>query len=67
VAGGSLTPDEVDRLVIAVSEGLDRQDDGARWRLADRIARLRDADPTSVELTIEWLDVLLRHAPERRR
>jgi GAF domain-containing protein len=67
VAGGSLTPDEVDRLVIAVSEGIDRQDDGARWRLADRIARLRDADPTSVELAIEWLDVLLRHAPERRR
>jgi GAF domain-containing protein len=67
VAGGSLTPDEVDRLVAAVSEDLDGTDDGARWRLADRIARLREVDPTSVELAIDWLDVLLRHAPERRR
>ena len=67
VAEGSLTPDELDRLVAAVSEDLDRADDGARWRLADRIARLRDADPTSLELAIDWLDVLLRHAPERRR
>jgi len=67
VAGGSLAPDEVDRLVAAVSEDLDRADDGARWRLADRIARLREVDPGSVELAVDWLDVLLRHAPERRR
>ena len=36
-------------------------DDDATWRLADRIARLRDADPESIDLAIEWLDALLRH------
>ena len=35
-------------------------DDEPTWRLADRIARLRDVDPASVELAIEWLDALLR-------
>jgi GAF domain-containing protein len=41
-------------------------DDDATWRLADRIARLRDADPESIDLAIEWLDALLRHgAPGR--
>ena len=42
-------------------------DDDATWRLADRIARLRDADPESIDLAIEWLDALLRHGASRRR
>ena len=36
-------------------------DDDPTWRLADRIARLRDADPESVDLAVDWLDALLRH------
>ena len=39
-------------------------DDEAMWRLADRIARLRDVDPDSIELAIAWLDALLRHRPD---
>jgi hypothetical protein len=42
-------------------------DDDATWRLADRIARLRDADPESIDLAIEWLDALLRHGASGRR
>lgn len=35
--------------------------DDPTWRLADRIARLREADPESIDLAIDWLDALLRH------
>ncbi len=36
-------------------------DDDPTWLLADRIARLRDVDPDSIGLAIDWLDALLRH------
>jgi GAF domain-containing protein len=42
-------------------------DDDPTWRLADRIASLRDADPESMELAIDWLDALLRHRVGARR
>lgn len=41
--------------------------DDPTWRLADRIARMRDADPESMDLAIDWLDALLRHGMAGRR
>jgi signal transduction protein with GAF and PtsI domain len=59
-------PAEIDTLVSRVTDSLDGDDDPS-WRLADRIARLRDVDPASVELAIEWLDALLRRRPGDER
>jgi hypothetical protein len=53
----------VDDLLAAASERLD--DDDPLWRLADRIGRLRAADPDDVELAIDWLDALLASADRR--
>jgi GAF domain-containing protein len=52
-------PDAIEALVSRATDELARDDDPT-WRLADRIARLRDVDPGSVELAIDWLDALLR-------
>lgn len=40
-------------------------DDDPIWLLADRIARLADVDPDSIELATDWLDALLRHRMAR--
>jgi GAF domain-containing protein len=60
--GGLTSVDEsvIDDLVSDATKGLGSADDAARWRLVDRIARLRDADPDSLDLAAEWLDALLR-------
>jgi GAF domain-containing protein len=59
----------VDDVVSAAAERLG--EDEPVWRLADRIARLRAADPDDVDLAIDWLDALLarstRRATGRRR
>jgi GAF domain-containing protein len=57
--GAGADREAVEALVSRATDGLDRDDDPT-WRLADRIARLRDVDPGSVELAIDWLDALLR-------
>ena len=68
---GVVGPDEVaiDDLVSAAAERLGG--DEPVWRLADRIARLRGADPDDLELAIDWMDALLarsaRRATGRRR
>jgi GAF domain-containing protein len=67
VAGSELDAEAVDALVAAAASDLDAASEGSRWRLADRLARLREVDPASLELAIEWLDVLLRHGRDRRR
>ena len=54
----------IDALVSAATRDL-AGEDGTIWALADRIARLRDADPTSVELVTDWLDALIRRSPAR--
>jgi GAF domain-containing protein len=63
--GDDAAPDAaaVDDLLAAASERLD--DDDPLWRLADRIGRLRAADPDDVELAIDWLDALLASADRR--
>jgi GAF domain-containing protein len=65
--GDDLPAGEIDALVTAVAERLDGDADSARWRLADRLARLRDADPEAMDLAVDWLDALLRHERDRRR
>jgi GAF domain-containing protein len=65
--GDEVPAGDIDPLVTAVAERLDGEADGARWRLADRLARLRDADPEAMDLAVAWLDALLRHERNRRR
>jgi len=49
----------IEALVGDAARGL-ANDDDPTWALADRLARLRDVDPDSIELAIDWLDALLR-------
>ena len=63
VEGASLDRDAVEVLVTDVIERLSVDD--PVWRLADRIGRLRAADPDDVELAIDWLDVLLARTERR--
>jgi GAF domain-containing protein len=58
-----LDRDAVEVLISDVSERL--MADDPLWRLADRIGRLRAADPDDVELAIDWLDVLLARTERR--
>jgi len=67
---GTLDDTSIETLVAAVAERL--AGDDPVWRLADRIGRLRAADPDDIELAVAWLDALLerterRTGPARRR
>lgn len=68
LAGSSTTgsDEDVDTLVARAIADLPADDDPT-WRLADRIARLRDADPEWMDLAVDWLDALLRHGLGGRR
>ena len=55
-----MDPPAVDALVSRATLALADEDDRT-WDLADRIARLRDVDPDTVDLAIAWLDALIRH------
>lgn len=50
----------IEALVSAAIEDLDNDPDDPTWRLADRIARMREVDPESIALAVDWLDALLR-------
>jgi GAF domain-containing protein len=58
-------PAEIDIEALLGEIGERLSDDDPLWRLADRIGRLRAADPDDVELAVAWLDALL--ARTRRR
>ena len=58
-----LGPEAIETLLAAATETL--ADDDPLWRLADRIGRLREADPDDVELAIAWLDALLAQRARR--
>lgn len=58
--GASMDAATIDKLVSEAMTNLASGEDDARWRLIDRIARLRDVDPESLELAADWLDALLR-------
>jgi GAF domain-containing protein len=66
MAAGPADGAAIDELVSRATADLATGDDDPRWQLADRIARLRDADPASLELAVDWLDALLRRAGPRR-
>jgi signal transduction protein with GAF and PtsI domain len=57
----TLDPATIDQLVAAATEGLAASTEDATWRLAERLARLREVDPDAIDLAVEWLDALLRH------
>jgi GAF domain-containing protein len=65
--GETSTIDEatIDSIVSDATTDLGSGDDAARWRLIDRIARLRDVDPESLDLAADWLDALLRRTGKR--
>jgi GAF domain-containing protein len=65
--GDESAPDDaaIDELVSSATRDLDPGTDDPRWRLTDRIARLRDADPGSIDLASDWLDALLKRAAAR--
>ena len=50
----------IDALVADATASLPVHPDDPTWRLADRVARLRDVDPESVDLVVDWLDALIR-------
>lgn len=56
----------IETLVSDATTALTADPDDPTWRLADRIARLRDVDPGSVALAVEWLDALLRQRDRGR-
>ena len=58
-----------DEVAAAATEDLDRGDETHLWALAERVARLRRADPEQLDLLAELLDVLVRRveAGDRRR
>jgi len=66
-ASGDMPSDAavVDELVAAATARLATEDDPL-WTLADRVGRLRAADPAQVELLGELLDVLIRRAARKR-
>lgn len=60
LAGGAGDEDSIEALVARATAGISSDDDPT-WVLADRIAQLRDVDPDTVALAIDWLDALIRH------
>jgi GAF domain-containing protein len=72
LAGGSLDRETAEsaaeELAAAATGDLDRGDDTHLWALAERVARLRRADPEQLDLLMELLDVLVRRteAGDRR-
>ena len=57
----------IEALVSDATLALPTDPDDPTWRLADRIARLREVDPDSIELAGDWLDALLRRRGAGRR
>jgi GAF domain-containing protein len=53
--------EETIEALVGSAAGDIARDDRPTWQLADRIARLRDVDPESVDLAVDWLDALLKH------
>ena len=64
-SGTTLDDAALDALVGEATRDLETPDDPT-WPLADRLARLREVDPASVELAIDWLDALLRRRERDR-
>jgi hypothetical protein len=64
-AGAGVGADDaatIDALVARAVATLGDGEDAGPWRMADLIARLRDADPAQIGLVTELLEVLERRA-----
>lgn len=64
--GAGLDDVAIEAMVGRATADLEAEDD-AVWRLADRIARLREVEPESVDLAVDWLDALLRRSTRSSR
>ena len=64
---GADTAAAIEALVTRAVASLGNAEDAGPWRLADLVARLRDADPAQVELVTELLEVLERRAARSGR
>jgi len=58
---------EIEQVVARATAGLDGEDESRLWELADLVARVRRADPDQLELVVELLAVLARHAEKTTR
>jgi GAF domain-containing protein len=65
-AAGATFSDALEPVLAAAIRDVAGVDDDPLWVLADRIARLRAADPAELELVRELLDVLVRRAERRQ-
>jgi GAF domain-containing protein len=63
--GGPLDEAAIEELTSAATARLETEDDPV-WTLAERVARLRAADPGQVMLLADLLDVLIRRAERQR-
>ena len=61
----AVSEEALDELVEAAIGRMASEDDPL-WTLADRVARLRSADPGQVALLADLLDVLIRRAERQR-
>jgi GAF domain-containing protein len=57
----------VDEIVVAATAELGRDDDSLLWALVEQVARIRSADPGSLELVTELLGAVARHAERDAR
>jgi GAF domain-containing protein len=55
----------IQRIVELAAADLDGDDEGRLWTIVDRVARLRRADPSELELLAEILEVVARRAERR--
>jgi GAF domain-containing protein len=58
---------DVEEVVARATAGLGGEDESRLWELADLIGRVRRADPQQLELVVELLSVLARHAERSTR
>jgi GAF domain-containing protein len=65
---GGIAPDTaaLEELVIRGTEALGTSEEDPVWRLADRLARLRVADPAEIELLVDVVEALIVRAERRR-
>ena len=63
--GAGLDKQDLEALLAEIGDQLST-DDGL-WRLADRIGRLRTADPDDLDLIVAWLDALIARSGRRTR
>ena len=64
---GSEPSGDIEELVARATAGLDGADESRLWELADLIARVRRADPAQLDLVVELMAVLARHAEKASR